>query len=782
MKQHSPQLGSAIHFFVLSVFLFTQVLLYQPLSVRAHTAQEPQLPVITAPHTNEILVKHRSQSDFSVVEVAPDEKYETVLNTYQHDPLVEYAEPNYKLYRTATIPDDEFFRSEQDYMEQISVDVAWDQTTGSRDVIVAVLDAGVDITHPDLLRNIWVNIDEIKGNNSDNDQNGYVDDVNGFDFLEETPDPRPKLDNALNVNLAGAHHGTVIAGIIGAVGNNAEGIAGVNWNVRIMPLRVLDSNGEGDVAAVVEGMRYAVDNGAKILNLSFVGYEPSRVFDEAIEEIYNSGSLIVAAAGNALNAVDGGINLDVTAAYPVCSNVSENSREVLGVSAIDSDDLLAFFSNYGSSCVDVAAPGVTIFSTQMVNKSFNLNEAYGGSLWSGTSFSAPLVSGVAALLLSVNPELTNNALYDIIVANGDDIDSLNPAFSGSVGKKLNAQKSIAAAFDTVGAVIPNPETPPVIEKKEVEFVEPAANNVTPRLRFSTSKIGAFSARSEGVDLRFFNMDLSLVSIVKGDMLRLPIDSSFQKGDVTGDDADEYVVYGGSNRDKVRVFSATGNLIKEFSVYGIGGPSEIDVALGNMNADEKLEILTAPKSRHEPRAKIFNGQGLELRSFLVYTGFEIGLDIDTGDVDADGVVEIVVGAGGGGGPQVNIFDPSGNVERRFFADDKNLRGGVLVSVGALTSSRGDQIATFALGRDNLPIRFYTHLGQEFGTISLPVTARDGVSLRMGSYNFDATDDVMLFWKEQGTGKAMIFGNTGIPLTSFDMSQLGVSGSTAVFFAD
>ena len=281
---------------------------------------------------------------------------EDALEIYRRDPNVEYAEPNYYRHLTAIIPNEGMFPnlwglhntgqevngSSGTPDADIDAPEAWDITTGSSDVIIAVIDSGVDYNHPDLSANIWINSGEIGGNGIDDDGNGYIDDTRGWNFF----------NNENNNDVMDTRgHGTCVAGIIGAIGNNSVGVTGVCWRAQIMPVRIIGGLGYAfPVDAVISAIRYASDNGAHIINCSFGSYTESNAEKDAIER---SSALFVCSAGNDTNDNDGS-DKHYPSGYD-CPNI-------IAVAATDQNDDLASFSNYGVTSVDVAAPGVDIYS------------------------------------------------------------------------------------------------------------------------------------------------------------------------------------------------------------------------------------------------------------------------------------------------------------------------------------------------------------------------------------------------------------------------------------
>jgi thermitase len=251
---------------------------------------------------------------------------------------------------------------------------AWKTSQGSREVIVAVVDTGVQVDHPDLKNNIWVNEAELNGRPGvDDDGDGYVDDVYGWDFVNNRP-------NAIDDNK----HGTHCSGIIGAE-LNGQGTVGVSPLVKIMPLKFLDSSGSGDTANAISAINYAVAHGAKVISNSWGGGGESSLLNEAIQNAIAKGVVVVAAAGNASS------NNDTVGSFPA------NYPGVLAVASTDSADKLSSFSNYGPGKTFIAAPGSNIYST-VIGSSY----AY----LSGTSMATPQVSGALALALSVRPAAT----------------------------------------------------------------------------------------------------------------------------------------------------------------------------------------------------------------------------------------------------------------------------------------------------------------------------------------------------------------------------------------
>ena len=240
------------------------------------------------------------------------------------------------------------------YLEHLGITEAWDITTGSDDVIVAVLDTGVDLDHEDLVNNIWINEGEVAGDGIDNDGNGYIDDVNGWDFIDGTNSPTPNPD--AGYDESSVPHGTIVAGLIAAEGDNAKGITGVSMHAKIMSLRIMNNYGVGDSGDAREAIEYAIANGADVINMSLAGYSYDSQFAEVLERAYDAGVIIVAAVGNVSG---GGWDLERHPSYPACYE-DENDDWVIGVAATQRDDKKASFSNYGGDCVDLSAPGVDI--------------------------------------------------------------------------------------------------------------------------------------------------------------------------------------------------------------------------------------------------------------------------------------------------------------------------------------------------------------------------------------------------------------------------------------
>lgn len=361
---------------------------------------------------------------------------------------------------SAAIPNDPLYK-EQWYHEAIGMPAAWDFAKGSSLVSVAVLDSGIDLSHPDLVDRIWKNAREVPGNGIDDDRNGYVDDVSGWDFVSNDADPNPDVRPSSPADSA--NHGTIVAGIIGAAGGNGVGIAGVNWNVRVMPLRVLDEAGSGGTQSVVRAIRYAVAAGAKVINVSFTGPNYNQVLADALSDAHAAGVLVVAAAGNEGDTEKGG-DLNIYPSYPACYRGTAGERVVLGVAALDREGEKSSFSSYGSDCVGISAPGERFFSTQVFRPAIaGFLEPYGDS-WAGSSLAAPVVSGVAALLASMDPSLDADGLRAILRATAKDVSAINGPYAGHLGAgQVDAAAAVRAVQTSLlgGEALPTPAEAPV---------------------------------------------------------------------------------------------------------------------------------------------------------------------------------------------------------------------------------------------------------------------------------------------------------------------------------
>jgi cell wall-associated protease len=295
---------------------------------------------------------------------------------------------------------------------------AWNTITQAPDVVVAVIDTGVDYTHPDLAANIWTNPGEIAGNGVDDDGNGYIDDVHGYDFANRDGDPMD--DNS---------HGTHVAGTIGAVGNNSRGVVGVAWRTKIMALKFIGADGYGLTSDAINAILYAADMGAKVSNNSWGSFAYDRggvlfakPLQDAIQTAADAGMLFVAAAGN-----DGAFTDEFGTAVPAGLPVPN----IISVAASDHTDELTWFSNHGAAEVHIAAPGANILSTV-------LNNAYDS--YQGTSMAAPHIAGAAALLFAQTPGITPYEVKAILMNRADVV--TGTATKVASGGRLNLNKAV----------------------------------------------------------------------------------------------------------------------------------------------------------------------------------------------------------------------------------------------------------------------------------------------------------------------------------------------------
>ncbi len=326
------------------------------------------------------------------------------VNELKKLPEVEYAEPNY-IIKALISPNDTYYSSQWG-LAKISAEAAWDATVGTSDVVAAVVDTGISYSHEDLVGKVVLQKNIITGSNSALDDNG---------------------------------HGTHLAGIIGALTNNSKGIAGINWNVKLMAVKVLDSTGQGTSSDVASGISWAGSHGADVINMSFGDYSDNQTIKNSVIDAYSNGSILVAAAGNEDTS---------TPIYPAAY-----TQYVMAVAATDQTDLRSDWgynsqgeraaSNYGT-WIDVCAPGTSILSTW-------LNNTYASK--NGTSMATPHVAGLASLILSQNQALTQSDVRYRIETSCDSIDSLNPGFEGLLGHgRINAARALG--FPTTAITYP----------------------------------------------------------------------------------------------------------------------------------------------------------------------------------------------------------------------------------------------------------------------------------------------------------------------------------------
>jgi subtilisin family serine protease len=403
-----------------------------------------------------------------LVKLPTGKKVEDALKTFNNRDGIFYAEPNYKIYLASTEPDDPKFdelwgmhntgQTGGTENADINAPEAWDIATDS-DVIVAVLDTGIYYEHPDLAANMWINPGEdypplgVVGpedfNEVDDDGNGYEDDIRGWDFPFENNDPDDLYDCK--------GHGTHVAGIIGAVGNNNEGVVGVCWDVKIMNLKIFPVYPDTDafISDAGAAIEYGVDNGAKVLNNSWVlGTTYSGALKDKIDYAGASGVLFVAAAGNDWQFEEEFYDIDETPVYPG----SYDSSNIITVMATDHDDNRSDFSLYGASSVDLGAPGgdkeggapgSDILSCKNKKYGCPQQEMYVYSY--GTSMATPHVSGACALVWSVNPSLSHLEVKGIILSTVDVKEQLEDDPDPEIGRtcvtggRLNVHRAVDAA-------------------------------------------------------------------------------------------------------------------------------------------------------------------------------------------------------------------------------------------------------------------------------------------------------------------------------------------------
>ena len=395
---------AAAHIFsLLLAFGFCQSALAAPDSAEVRLIVRRKAPTTDVPY-NAMLAAHGARERGTVREInarivtVSAEKASQLLKGLQNQGDTQYVEVDGVAKVHATANDPLFTQGQEWYLSKIQAPAAWDITTGTSSVIVAVVDSGVNPSHPDLAGRVL---------------------SNGYDFVANTTatsDPNG--------------HGTAVAGVIAPNANNNLGVAGVTWANPILPVRVLDANGTGSYSAIAQGITYAANQGARIINLSFGGSANSQTLQDAINYAWSKQCIVVASAGNNGNSVP---------VYPAaCSNV-------VSVAATNASDAHPSWSNYGSF-IDLCAPGDNILT---------LSGSNGYGSWSGTSFSAPVTSGILALMASANPSLTNAQLVNLLLNNCDDLGTPGPDIYYGNGR-VNALRAVTAAKTSAGPDVTAP--------------------------------------------------------------------------------------------------------------------------------------------------------------------------------------------------------------------------------------------------------------------------------------------------------------------------------------
>lgn len=469
---------------------------------------------------------------------------------------------------------------------QTGVYKAWDYTTGSSDVIVAIIDNGFDTFHPDLFPNVWHNAKEIPDNRIDDDGNGYVDDVWGWNFANDNNDPRPDVKGLSSSLLQEGifSHGTVVAGLIGAVGNNGRDGSGLNWHVKLMNLKVIDNSGSGSIAPLGRAIRYAVDNGAQVINISMVGDKDDDL-DSSIQYAYDHGVAMIAAAGN----YNGDLNKNPL--FPVCDDAGSSKPLILGVSAIGHDRRLAYFSNTGSNCIDITAPGTDIFSTIRYAPADGLPNSFSQAGWQGTSFAAPYVTGAAALIKSVRPDWRAPQIYDALLKTTQHSPTPDEAaYANWYGKGLlQVHRAVAYALG-----LPVPPT--------------MFDTSTPQIDNEVTIKKPLQAKA-----------LALIDGVSGDVNDFLVDqsrqaSTYQRPELVG--ADSVTAFGLGNQIQFVVAKKASKTERKVTVYNShwqtqdswSVPATDAVGLSIGDRDEKPVIIVSPKGNDKVVYRLYSLTG------------------------------------------------------------------------------------------------------------------------------------------------------------------------------
>lgn len=727
---------------ILAIFFLFSLALPMHFLSASHPGEVVFAAADPTPDKHQLLVRYHGEEELVRLDFESSKAARDAMLELYADEGVEHVQPNFPYYASAQV-NDEFIDSQM-HLEQIKAFDAWDTHHSAKDVVIAIIDSGVDMKHPDLSANIWNNPGEVL-NGLDDDGNGFIDDLTGWDFVDNSPDPSPKTDDQISENAIGLQHGTMVAGIIAATGDNAIGVSGVAWEAQIMPLRVLNEYGIGNSETVTKAMRYAIQHNVDIINLSLVGTDYDPAFVELLNQAYEKGIIVVAAAGN------NGVNLNIVETYPVCYQ-HLGASTIIGVGAIDAQNQRPSFSNYGDDCVDIVAPGVKIFSTRYVGEGFQDTSRY-DALFSGTSFATPQVTGVIALMKQVKPNLTSEEARLFLRGGATSLEALHAAGAG-FDYALNAEGALQTLeaflvehpesnvsredFDKFAdglsqkipqfIIYPTGEFAPVAYHYQLpgpQILEPIIvdDPLAKGMRWTkhTPFTAFITAWREGSPFIYryntFTKEFETFIQISPELGQTA--GNIAIGDIDGDGKDDLIVSSGPNAaPMVSIYDFDGNVKNWFMAYDQEIMLGLDIELIDINNDDIYEIAVVPEEETGGQIKIFDFTGLLLNEWDAYENFQGGATIETSDINADGILDLLVGPGSTGGPHMKVFSAQGELLQEFFAGDVIDGGG-----GSMDYYDFDHDGSFeyvlTYKKAHTPvIRLYDSLGefkQEFGVL-------------------------------------------------------------------
>ncbi|MEI8361198.1 MAG: S8 family peptidase [bacterium] len=620
-----------------------------------------------------------------------------------------FSTQNVAAFRAAMISNDSYL-GRQWYLRKIKAPEAWNINHEAPGVIIAVIDSAVDIDHPDLKTNVWKNLKEIPDNNIDDDGNGFIDDVNGWNFVEGNNNVKPQFSKNYTADVL---HGTIVSGIIAASGNNTEGVSGVTWSAKIMPIKVLSDSGEGSVSSVIQAIDYAILNNANIINLSFVGSEYSQGLAEAIERAYKANIIVVAAAGNDARSNDE-LSLDKKPLYPVCMDGPISENRVIGVAATDAIDQKANFSGFGKNCIDISAPGISVYGLSVYSPTHQIGQdildKYYDGYWSGTSVAAPMVSGALALIKSTNPNLNRRETLEVLFNTADKIDALNPQYVNKLGQgRLNIERALLEAKFR-------------LSQGENDILIGMKRNGS-RIKITNYDNGLISTFVPFVK---FSGGVNITSFTdKNASLILAVPAS-------------------SGGPQIKIFDTSGLLKRQFFVYDKNFRGGVNIATGDINNDGQVEIITAPASMGGPQVRIFSIEGKLLGQFFAYDqNFRGGVNLAVGDMDNDNFLEIITAPASLGGPQVKIFDKQGKLKKSAWIGDKKIRTGLRLAVGDFSGRSLDRKLNLVVNmiENNANYIYLYNTGLE-RDLKFKINSKTTGSLAVADINKDGYSEILV----------------------------------------